>query len=268
MAAVLGLNTTTATDLVKTEGIANAILQANELKRIFEIVGWIIDASGSGAGTLRIPGWDSIDVPSGVKTVTDEAAYTDFTTSKADVTAGVVIVRSLLSDELAQDGNVAEAEAAIRGWHLDLAARGLDVDVSAADWTRHFRLPHVRRDGRPYRSPLVDIDRMRPIAIAGVRAGRARVGRGGPLPEVTFGSELPERYHALVVDLALVVSRYATTRHNLFMCLVGALLGARRLLPEHAVAFAEALAWRTGAVVADARRRSSASSASSSAAKS
>ena len=129
MAAVLGLNTTTATDLVKTEGIANAILQANELKRIFEIVGWIIDASGSGAGTLRIPGWDSIDVPSGVKTETDEAAYTDFTTSKADVTAGVVIVRSLLSDELAQDGNVDEAKGFER--QLTAMSKRMDRDLLA-----------------------------------------------------------------------------------------------------------------------------------------
>lgn len=170
-------------------------------------------------------------------------------------TAGVYITaRGLrlvqpLNDKLPVDS----AEAAIRGWHLDLAARGLDVDVSAADWTRHFRLPHVRRDGRPYRSPLVDIDRMRPIRITAATHARCRVGRGGPLPEVAFAADLPERYHALVVELALVVSRYATTRHNLFMCLVGALLGSRRLLPEHAVAFAEALAYRTGAVASDAR---------------
>lgn len=107
MAAVNGLNTASMNDLVHTEGIAPVILQPNEHRRVFELIGWIIDASESGAGVLRIPGYDSIDVPSGTKTESDEqATYTDFTTSKADVTAGVVIVRSLLSDELEQDGKI------------------------------------------------------------------------------------------------------------------------------------------------------------------
>jgi len=106
MAAVLGFNTTTANDLVKTEGIAGVILQANELPRVYQLVGWVLDGSDTGANVLRIPGWDSIDVPSGTKTETDEqGTYTDFTTSKADITAGVVVVRSLLSDELEQDAN-------------------------------------------------------------------------------------------------------------------------------------------------------------------
>lgn len=107
MAAVNGLNTTSMNDLVHTEGIAPVILQANEHRRVFQLIGWVLDASETGANVLRIPGYDSIDVPSGTKTETDEqGTYTDFTTSKAEVTAGVVIVRSLLSDELEQDGKI------------------------------------------------------------------------------------------------------------------------------------------------------------------
>ena len=42
--------------------------------------------------------------------------------------------------------------------------RDLAPDMSCRDFTRLFRLPHVRRAGRAFESPLVDLSRMRPRA--------------------------------------------------------------------------------------------------------
>jgi len=39
-------------------------------------------------------------------------------------------------------------------------------DERCKDWTRHFRLPNVVRDGKDYRSPLVDFASMRPVTPA------------------------------------------------------------------------------------------------------
>jgi hypothetical protein len=58
-----------------------------------------------------------------------------------------------------------EVEATLARWLETLATAGLEVDWACRDWTRHFRLPHVRRKGRLYRSPLLELERMRAIAI-------------------------------------------------------------------------------------------------------
>lgn len=68
--------------------------------------------------------------------------------------------------------DVSLAEGVLDGWLASLEALGILADSSCRDWTRHFRLPHVRRAGQPYRSPRVDLDRMRPIdAPAPARRG-------------------------------------------------------------------------------------------------
>lgn len=63
-------------------------------------------------------------------------------------------------------------ERTLRAWLRELAAAleasggpWLEPDPACKDWTRHFRLPHVRRAGADYRSPLVDLARMSPRAI-------------------------------------------------------------------------------------------------------
>lgn len=49
-----------------------------------------------------------------------------------------------------------DAEPYIERWLGELEAVGVAVDWSCRDWTRHFRLPHVQRNGMPYRSPWVE----------------------------------------------------------------------------------------------------------------
>lgn len=59
---------------------------------------------------------------------------------------------------------VEEAERALASWLGDLLRRGITIDASCIDWTRHFRCPHVVRadTGRPFRSPAV-VRRFEPI---------------------------------------------------------------------------------------------------------
>jgi hypothetical protein len=55
-----------------------------------------------------------------------------------------------------------EAEARIGTWLASLHDLGIHAD-RLTDWTRCFRLPHVRRDGRFSRSVRIDLSRMVPI---------------------------------------------------------------------------------------------------------
>ncbi|HEY3447470.1 MAG TPA: virulence-associated E family protein [Myxococcales bacterium] len=58
-----------------------------------------------------------------------------------------------------------EVEPYLARWLGQLKAAGLVVDEGCDDWTRHFRLPHVLRDGQPFHSPYVNLKHMRPIAV-------------------------------------------------------------------------------------------------------
>ena len=50
-----------------------------------------------------------------------------------------------------------EEEDYIKGWWFELLKVGILFDESCRDWTRHYRLPHVTRNGRAFRSTLVNI---------------------------------------------------------------------------------------------------------------
>jgi hypothetical protein len=50
---------------------------------------------------------------------------------------------------LAEPVQVPAVEDLLRRWLTDLEAAGVPVDMACVDWTRHFRLPHVRREVRP-----------------------------------------------------------------------------------------------------------------------
>ncbi len=67
---------------------------------------------------------------------------------------------------LAEPIPVPLVEPFIRRWFLDLEQAGIAVDWACRDWTRHYRLPHVRRDGKPFHSPLVALERMRPVTLS------------------------------------------------------------------------------------------------------
>lgn len=65
--------------------------------------------------------------------------------------------------------SVAVVERYLTAWLRELEDAGIAVDWSCRDWTRMFRLPHVRRGHVDYRSPIVRLARMRPRAITPAR---------------------------------------------------------------------------------------------------
>lgn len=64
--------------------------------------------------------------------------------------------------------SVVEVERYLEAWLDELEAAGLAPDRACRDWTRLFRLPHVRRGRVDYRSPHVDLSRMVPRRITPV----------------------------------------------------------------------------------------------------
>jgi hypothetical protein len=58
---------------------------------------------------------------------------------------------------------VEDAEGVLAAWLRQLQALGMHVDEGCQDWTRHFRLPHVRRNGRFARAEIIELGKMMPI---------------------------------------------------------------------------------------------------------
>jgi hypothetical protein len=156
-------------------------------------------------------------------------------------------------------------EPYLRRWLRDLEAAGLAVDWKCKDWTRHFRLPHVRRAGRNYRSPRVALERMRTIALTPIPASEcaapALTTRGAPRPVVSvdWTRDLPPTWEAKVARLANAVRAVESDWHTLFLTLAGALL-ARGVPPEHVPAICRAVSLATHADTRTGDREKSARS--------
>jgi len=137
-----------------------------------------------------------------------------------------------------------KSEAYLRRWLLGLESAGIAVDWTCRDWTRHFRLPHVRRGGAAFRSPLVVLDRMRPIVLKPLPEAppldtplrRARA----PAAAIDWNHDLPPNWEERAIAIAKVVRTDVTARwHEMYLALGGALLG-RQCPPERLPAL---IAW-------------------------
>lgn len=128
---------------------------------------------------------------------------------------------------------VARAEAVIRRALATLDAAGVAVDWAAKDWTRHFRCPHVVRAGASFRSPYVDLSRMRQVDLepldlpAPPKAARARRAA----PTLPFTPTLAAHWQARAEAIGRVVAAPGEL-HELFLALAGALL-AKGVPPAH-----------------------------------
>jgi len=144
-----------------------------------------------------------------------------------------------------------EVEPFLKSWLRSLSDAGLPVDWACRDWTRHFRLPHVRRAGIATRSPFVLLDRMRPIAAPepeqpAPAATRTRTARPvSPMPE-TWAADVPEEWKPIVQRLADAALTVPTEWHALFLAIAGALL-SRGVAPELVPAIVRAVSIATRA---------------------
>lgn len=132
---------------------------------------------------------------------------------------------------------VADVEPYLHRWLLELESAGLPFDRACRDWTRHFRLPHVRRGGQAFRSPWIRLERMTPIALAPLSpTTRAAIPvslrTGAPPAALDFKEDLPEQWSDRAVSLAKAIRAHVSEGwHDMYLALGGALL-RRGLAPE------------------------------------
>lgn len=120
-----------------------------------------------------------------------------------------------------------EVEGYLYAWLCELGET-FDVDMKCRDWTRHYRLPHVRRDGVPYRSPMIDASRVRARTIVPrerpkppVRRSRLNVADR----VVTTDDVAPPNWDERVAILASAMrGRYQGDRHETSLGIAGQLL--------------------------------------------
>ncbi len=152
---------------------------------------------------------------------------------------------------------VEQVEPYIRRWFLQLERAGLVVDWSCRDWTRHYRLPHVVRDGVWYRSPFVDLSRMRAVPVEPLPKPSAwevpTTAAGAPGPPskpkpvamVDWSAEVPSFWHERVETIAAAVREVQTEWHTLFLAIAGALM-SRGVPAERVPALCRAISIATG----------------------
>jgi hypothetical protein len=164
---------------------------------------------------------------------------------------------------------VREVEPRLWTWLRSLQDAGLDVDLTCRDWTRHYRLPHVTRDGLRRRSPVVLLDRMRPVpppqpdlSFEDGRPSAPSQKRGAPsriTKPAQWSPKPPEEWLERIQLIAAAVARVRSPWHPLFLALSGALL-RRGVSPAELPAIVRGISLATGADTKTADREAGARS--------
>jgi hypothetical protein len=183
-----------------------------------------------------------------------EAAIRDYETIAELQTAGVYHTAHgrRIVQPIAEPIKVADVEPYLAGWLLGLERAGLCVDWDCKDWTRHFRLPHVRRDGISRKAPFLLLDRMRPIEppppVAAPEPAKRASSRRTARPEVVgnWSDGIDSSWEPLVKKVAEAIRAVTTEWHMLFLALAGALL-SRGAPPEQVPALVRSISLATGA---------------------
>ena len=126
---------------------------------------------------------------------------------------------------------VRRAEAVIYEVLRRIEAAGFAVDWHAKDWTRHFRLPHVRRDGRFRRSAYVDLSRLEPVEVfvplhAVDEPAPVRRRKPAP-PPIAWTSEIGERWRPLSTRIADAIRATVTADYHAMYLAIGGALASR-----------------------------------------
>jgi len=144
---------------------------------------------------------------------------------------------------------VGEVEPYLRAWLKRLEDAGLSVDWACRDWTRHFRLPHVKRDGVAFRAPLLALERMTaipapvPIEQEPTKAKSAS-RRVRPVASMECPQEIGDEWKSSIERIAKAVLTVQTEWHTLFLALSGTLLG-RGVPPDHLPVIVRAISLAT-----------------------
>jgi hypothetical protein len=185
-------------------------------------------------------------------------------------TAGIYHTRGgrRIVQPLATPLDVEAAEPHLKYWLIRLADAGLAVDFECKDWTRHYRVPYVRRDGVDERPAFIDLTRMRPVELPPLPAvplddlmppwaRRKRAKASGsaqpfsPTDKIAFELQpsqaiIPKHWQPVVAPVAGAIASVLTPWHGLFLTLAGAMLRLR-IPPESIEALVESISLATHA---------------------
>ena len=143
-----------------------------------------------------------------------------------------------LVQPLVRPVGVLRAERVIREVLSQLDAAGFAVDWAAKDWTRHFRLPNVRRAGGAFRSPYTDYSRMRPVDVV---VPILEDVQNIPAPKRKRAVQVPRQWTSTLAEHwqkrarvvgAAIRQTVSADYHEMYLAIGGALL-AKSTPPEH-----------------------------------
>ncbi len=143
-----------------------------------------------------------------------------------------------------------DMEPYIAKWFHDLIEAGLAVDTTCRTWNWHFRLPHVFRDRKQALSPLILLDRMRPIPPPEPRIPQhaptrvRRVSNPRHHAPIEWGTDEPSDRAEHFRPVVEAVGEITDGRHDLYLFLSGALLD-RGVKPEDLPGTIEAICLAT-----------------------
>jgi hypothetical protein len=150
-----------------------------------------------------------------------------------------------------------EAEGALAAWLGLLEHAGLVPDRGCLDWTRHYRLPHVARDGGALEQAAAMVTSCEPIdppaPVSALRRGSSR--RGAPRGEgpIAWSPALPPHLVAAVAPIADALRTVPGSWHEAHLAIAGA-LAKGGVDPAHLPAMAVAIAGVTSDTKPDDRR--------------
>ncbi len=147
-----------------------------------------------------------------------------------------------------------DAELYLSRWLRQLEAAGLAPDENCKDWTRFFRLPHVIRDGKRFRSPYVNFANMvaievEPIEVAKTVVHARAAGRRNVVVRpalIEWTKDVPTVWKPRVEQMATAVREVQTEWHSLFLAIAGALL-SKGVAFEHVPMLCRAISIATNA---------------------
>jgi hypothetical protein len=162
-------------------------------------------------------------------------------------TAGIYHTRGgrRIVQPLATPLEISEVEPHLHWWLIRLANAGLNVDFGCKDWTRHYRIPYVRRDCMNETPGFIDLTKMRPIDLPplpfepldslvpewarkkGAKSSSAKQPRlHEAVVQLPVVSNLPPLWLPLAKKVAAAVADEQGQWHLLFMALAGAMLSS------------------------------------------
>ena len=156
---------------------------------------------------------------------------------------------------LDRDVDAEEAEGYIRAVMFRIGECGIQVDWQTRQWNQLMRLPHVHRDGNPYRAEM-DLSLMRAISVKPLdeptaekkERARDREQTARVRKPIEWKGHSPDGWEEHVTLISRAIREHVLDNyHRLYLCLGGAFF-SKRVPPEIIPSLVGAIAASSGSV--------------------